>query len=537
MANYQSSIQENLEFLTFGWKPFYLFNFYRLTVAIFFAGAFFVPNFSFIFLEQYDAHLFLMTSWFYICFAVICFLIMAQNWLSFRVQILIEVLIDIFTITVLIHASGGLNSGLGILLVVTIAGGSLLTEGRTAFFFAAVASLSILTQVSYINMYNEIFKNNYTHAGMLGISFFATAFLAYTLARQARISEALANQRGIHLQYLAQLNAQIVQHIQTGIIVIDINGKISLFNEAARYLLGLNDQLDEQLPILIIPELAAQISSWQKNNNNFMSTIFRPPNGEVDVIATITELNRAGTASVLVVLEDATLTSQRAQQLKLASLGRLTASIAHEIRNPLSAINHASQLLAESSYISEQDARLTQIISNHTKRVNNIIESILQLSRREQANSQSFDLHFWLRNYINELIIQHNLNSSDIVIQICSPILMVCFDPGQLYQVIGNLCENGLRYAKNTPFLELRTEVSNESHRPCLDIRDYGQGMSEKVKSQVFEPFFTTEPRGTGLGLYLAREICEANQATLHLLDNSNVGSCFRINFSSKICE
>lgn len=515
------------------WRPLSLFNIYRLTVAIVFVGTV-LAEVSPSYLGQYDERLFLMTGWLYSGFAVFNIFTIQHRWPPFQVQVLGQTLVDIFVIMVLMHASGGVNSGLGMLLVVTIAGGSLLTEGRTAFFLAAVASLCVLIQVVLGDIYYWFFNTNYTHAGMLGISFFATAFLAHTLARRVRVTEVLAKQRGVHLQFMQQLNAQIVQNIQSGIVVIDIVGRIHLFNEAARHLLGLSEQPDDGRALIsVAPELAEQVINWQTSGKT-TSPLFRPAKGEVEVLATFTELTRGNVITILIMLEDATITAKRAAQLKLASLGRLTASIAHEIRNPLGAISHAAQLLAEFPHISPDDIRLTQIIVNHSQRVNTIVENVLQLSRREQANTQCFDLPTWLQSYVNEFIIQHSLSTSDIVLHVHENALKACFDPNQLYQVINNLCENGLRYSQDTPLLELTTGVSQELNRPYLDIQDHGLGMTEEIKEQVFEPFFTTEKgKGTGLGLYIAKEICEANQASLSLHSNTSAGCCFRIHFSA----
>ncbi|KHD07179.1 hypothetical protein PN36_04605 [Candidatus Thiomargarita nelsonii] len=515
------------------WKALYLFNLYRFTVPTVFVASV-LAGISPSYLGPFDERLFLITGCLYSAFAFISFFAIKQNWLPFKVQVLGQFLLDILAIILLMHASGGVSSGLGMLLVVVIAGGSLLTEGKTAFFFAAIASLSVLLHASLADLHHWFSDTNYTHAGLLGISFFATAFLAHTLAQRIKATEALAEQRGAHLEYLAQLNAQIVQHIQSGIIVIDIVGRIRFFNEAALRFLGLNEQAMDRTLSSLAPKLAEQLTNWQKSRRS-VSPLFRPEAGEVDLIATFTELNQRGTTNVLILLEDATLTAQRAQRLKLASLGRLTASIAHEIRNPLGAISHAGQLLAESTHISQEEHRLTQIIAQHSQRVNTIIENVLQLSRRSSANTQCFDLHAWLQTYLDGFIILQYLSNTDIHLQSDYHTLMVCFDPDQLEQVIYNLCENGLRYSQGTPLLELKISVSEDSNRPYLDIQDQGQGMTEKVKAQIFEPFFTTESKGTGLGLYLAKEICDANQASLQLSSNSNLGCCFRIYFSSEL--
>lgn len=525
-------VQDETDTLIPTWKALYLFNIYRLTIATILVTTF-VTDVSPSFLGQFDETLFLVTGSIYSGLAFASLFTIQHRWPSFHIQVLGQGLLDVVAITLLMHASGGVYSGLGMLLIVAIAGGSLLTEGRTAFFFAAVASLGVLIQVTLVGLiYYGLSYTVYTHTGMLGISFFTTAFLAHALAKRAKVSEELAKQRGLHLQYLAQLNAQIVHNIQSGIIVIDKIGKIHLFNSAAQRLLGISKPPTGQTLKSIAPQLAEQVKNWQKTSHA-TSALFHPDTSEVDLLASFTKLTRGKSANLLIMLEDATLMTQRAQQLKLASLGRLTASIAHEIRNPLSAISHASQLLAESPLTSSADHRLTQIIVNNSQRVNAIIENVLQLSRRGPPNSQSLILSTWLPTFITDFINQHGLAPTDIRLSVTRSTLEVSFDPIHLYQVLANLCENGLRYSQGSPLLELTTGYSEESERPYLDVGDHGTGMTEAVKAQIFEPFFTTNSTGTGLGLYLAKEICEANQATLHLITNSPTGCCFRIAFAT----
>jgi len=515
------------------WRGLFIFNLYRLTVAIIFVISV-LSHFSPNFLGQFDKKLFLVTGFLYSGFAIFCIFSIKKKWPRFNLQVFGQFLLDIVAITLLMHASGGVNSGLGLLFIIAIAGGSLLSEGRMAFFFAALASLCVLFHVALADIYNWFLYPSYTHAGMLGVTFFVTAFLVHTLAKRVRVSEALAKQRGDHLRYLAKLNAEIVQNIQSGIVVIDIVNRISLFNEAALRLLGLEQQPNERTLNSVAPELSEQLKNWKKKGKGqVLSPLFRPAAGEVDVIATFKELKRGEAATVLIMLEDATLTAQRVQQLKLASLGRLTASIAHEIRNPLGAISHAGQLLAESPDISKEDARLTQIIANNSLRVNTIIENVLQLSRRKKANTECFDLRVYLKTFYDEFLMGQGLNQSDIVLYVHSTPLMVYFDQQQLYQVLYNLCENGLRYSEGTPLLELTAGINEESNRPYLEVLDHGKGMTTEVKAQIFEPFFTTESKGTGLGLYITREICEENKASLHLVSSADTGSCFRIYFSS----
>ncbi|ALG67174.1 sensor histidine kinase [Beggiatoa leptomitoformis] len=508
------------------WSALYLFNFYRLTLATLFVITF-ITDVAPSFLGRYNEALFLIAAWLYLGFSLACLFMTDYRYPSFNLQVLGQIPLDILLITLLMHTSGGVSSGMGMLLVVAVAGGSLLSEGRTAFFFAAIASLSVLGHVVYADTFNWFQTTSYTHASMLGITFFATAFSAYTLAKRVKISEALARQRGLHVQYLAQLNAEIVQHIQSGILVVDVVERIRLFNEATMRLLSLSEDPFGRTLAAVAPELAKQFNHWQIKRVN-TSQVFRPLRGEAEIIATFTYLNRGESYSVLIVLDDATLTTRRAQQLKLAALGRLTASIAHEIRNPLGAISQAGQLLAESVHLNASDTRLVQIVVSQAQRVNTIIENILQLSRRE-TNTQQFALDVWVLEFIEEYRGQHGLTESKLALLIDKQPLFVYFDPTQLYQVVSNLCDNGLRYSQHDPLLTLHLGFTEDSKRPYLEIIDTGKGMPEEIATQIFEPFFTTEIKGTGLGLYLAREICEANQASLQVVSNSLTGCCFRI--------
>lgn len=227
--------------------------------------------------------------------------------------------------------------------------------------------------------------------------------------------------------------------------------------------------------------------------------------------------------------------AQRAQQMKLASLGKLTASIAHEIRNPLGAISHASQLLNESPAINTDDQRLTQIISNHAQRMNTIIENVMSLSRRNRAEPVLFELNDWLENFCEEFISSEQTDPADLMLHKTGKLLDVRMDPGQLNQVAWNLVRNGLRHSQDyakQPKIELKAGLSADASKPYLDIIDHGPGISPEQSLHIFEPFYTTESSGVGLGLYIARELCEGNRARLDYIAIPSGGSCFRITFA-----
>jgi two-component system sensor histidine kinase PilS (NtrC family) len=255
----------------------------------------------------------------------------------------------------------------------------------------------------------------------------------------------------------------------------------------------------------------------------------------MELIPNFTRLGKDRHSGTLIFLEDTVRTAKQAQQMKLASLGRLTASIAHEIRNPLGAISHAEQLLAESESLSLPDKRLTEIIHKHTERVNAIIENVLQLSRRGNASPELFKLKQWLDHFAEEFVLSLRINQEELQIDVQPETLMVNFDNTQFHQIVWNLCHNGIRHSQNceaNPKLELVGRLNNDTQRPYLDVIDHGAGIDPEHIQHIFEPFFTTESKGSGLGLYISKELCEANNAHISYLPNQGGSSCFRIEFA-----
>lgn len=441
---------------------------------------------------------------------------------------------DIVCITLLMHASGGLGSGLGMLLVVSVAAAGMLSVGRTAILFAALASLAILVEQSllFLNAPDHIAREsiNYPQAGMLGATLFATAALAHTLARRLRASEKLARQRGLDLANMAQLTDYVIQHMQTGVLVIDAAGRIRLINTTARQLLGLSSRPVVGEPLeQEVPALQKQLMAWRagaRQDANLLDVADSSPK----LLPHFMPIGNG--ADNLIFLEDASDASQQAQQLKLAALGRLTASIAHEIRNPLGAISHAGELLAESPGLEEADKRLLRIILEQSKRINAIIESVLHLGRREPAHPEPIPLGPWLQRFVEELQRHATCQPGDIRLELGAEDVVVPFDPTQLHQIVWNLCLNGLRHAATAPPPKLEISVGHGGGDTWLDVRDHGPGIPPEVAEHLFEPFFTTEGKGTGLGLYLARELAESNCARLRCLPPPDGGARFRLVFA-----
>ena len=222
------------------------------------------------------------------------------------------------------------------------------------------------------------------------------------------------------------------------------------------------------------------------------------------------------------------------QSDKLASLGRLSASIAHEIRNPVGAMSHAAQLLGESPGMTDDDKRLTEIIETHSSRVSHIIDNVLQLSRRESSQPERLALKPWLEDFAQEFSNTLELQEGELTLADMDPDLEVRMDRSHLRQVLWNLCDNAVKYASETGgiLVELHADRIQNQGRPYVEVRDHGHGVDAATADKMFEPFYTERSGGTGLGLYISRELCELNRATLLYLDRPGGGSIFRIVFA-----
>jgi len=511
------------------WQPLHYFNIYRLLLAGLFL-ALMVWGDAPQPLGETNIALFRAAAVFYFLFGLSSAIAGRLRRPDFDTQAILQIYIDIFTVSLFMHASGGVSSGFGMLLVVAIAGGSILTRGGVAMLFAATASLAVLGQQYYGWATGLFSTTSYAHVGMLAAAFFATAYVTYISARRIRISEELAAEREVDLANLAQLNEHIIRRMQAGILAIDAQGYIRLMNRSAQQLLGVSRQSGGKQLTHVLRDLAALMQEWREDMSH-ATHIFRPEGAETKVMTSFAAIGTQASDGVLVFLEDASGLAQRAQQLKLAGLGRLAASIAHEIRNPLGAISHAGQLLDESNNLDKGDRRLTQMIRENAERMNAIIEDVLQLGRGKPAEPESVPLTAWLDGFVADFMTTNVAAGDAISVSVEPRDLEVRFDPNQLRQVVWNLCENGLRHGNGDPGLELSAGLGEKTQRPYLEVQDHGEGIPVEVEEQIFEPFYTTRVDGTGLGLYLARELCEGNQASLNLMRGQE-GGRFRITFS-----
>ncbi|MCB5185597.1 sensor histidine kinase [Methylobacillus gramineus] len=498
------------------WRPMALFGGYRIILC----GIFIV---SYLLLREnrvwvnYNDTLYLSTTSAYLAFSLLAIGLIVLRTPSFRVQLSFQSLADIGFIIVLMYASGGIKSGLGLLLIVTIAAASLISQGRLALFYAAVASIGLLLEQSYqMLMWNEDF-GDYSHAVMLSLSCFATAWLAHSFSKRASENEILASQRGIDLENLAQVNQLITEEMGDGVLVVDPAFILRHRNRQADLLLNAQDRFRSNQPIAeYAPELANLLRHWLDNRRGKNSGAIKLNIEQRALRLKLMPVGDDHHQGTVIFIEDWSQLQTQAQQLKLAALGRLTANIAHEIRNPLSAISHATQLLQEDESHDPSSQRMLQIISDNVQRMDQMIKDVLELNRRDRTRQQDILLTDFLREFHDQFYQVEKIPAQGFVLDTAESEPTIRFDHRHLHQILWNLCRNGWRHSRQgqgSLTLTLRSDQQNRNLQ--IEIQDDGNGIAPEALPHLFEPFFTTESTGTGLGLYIARELCEANGATI----------------------
>ncbi len=466
----------------------------------------------------------------YLVFALVALLLNRRSMGYVRTAVATCLVVDIVAAIMAIVAMHDARIGIAMMLAVNLSAGALILPLRLSSFFAALATLGMLGHTIFWPSGNNPGDRDLLEAALFGLAYFASTALCSVLGQQLRATEALAEQRSTDLANLSQINELIIRRMKTGVLLVDDANRIHQINESAWMLLG-NPGADQRDLGQLAPELSRRLYHWM-TSGKLDETATQLADGVPEVVPRFSRLAPNDDSLVLIFLDDTSLLSRRAEELTLSSLGRLSASIAHEIRNPLAAIRYSAQLLAESRTMDSSDQRMVEIINNHCIRLNEIIENILQLSRRERSRPETLDLGHWAQDFVEEYSQGNDLGADSLrVITNSSVPVVAVADPQQLQQVVWNLVQNALRYGRlpGEPARVMVVARQGEHGVPILEVIDRGPGIAPKVAAQIFEPFYTTHEYGTGLGLYLARQMSEANQAALEYVRVAGGGSCFRL--------
>jgi two-component system sensor histidine kinase PilS (NtrC family) len=444
---------------------------------------------------------------------------------------------DSVAIALVMWASQGVAGGLGILVLLPVGAMALLTGNRDALFMASTASIAIQIQQLARDLAPGSDEGGYVGAAVLGMVIFLAALLVRPLANRLIQSEALVRKHELDLANLAQLSQYIVQRLRESMLVVDEQDRIRLINDPAAELLGHAHAWPDALLGECSPRLLYLLTAWRQHGESQEAGTFTAADGARLVQPYFAHLGTARPGPVLVFLEDTSVVAEKIQQSKLAALGRLSASIAHEIRTPIGAMSHASQLLAESPQLPDEDRRLTQIIRDNAERVSHIVQSVLELSRRGASRPKRIDLGSWIGELWAEFCATLQVGTDAIHIAI-SPEegtqLEISADVTQLHQIMWNLCQNAITHGLKPGGepVEIRYGRIASTGRPFVEVADRGPGIATEDMERVFEPFFTRAARGTGLGLFLARELAQSNGATLLHEARPDGGSLFRLVFT-----
>jgi two-component system sensor histidine kinase PilS (NtrC family) len=437
---------------------------------------------------------------------------------------------DVFFLALMMVSGGSTAAPLPILLFPQLAASGWLLRTETAFFHAAFAALVLLGLEAYRALGGDIRGPQLFQTGLICVGYFAMVGIAVVIGRYTKASEDLAAQRGIDVANLEQVNRLIIQDMQDGVLVVDLTGVVRGHNAQVTRLLGGFGRMRGGMRL---SEFSTTLHDYWRRWNEDVSEPLPPFKVDATQRLLRVRLVRIGSGlhgGTLIYLEDHGRAQNEAQQMKLAAMGRLTASIAHEVRNPLSAINQAAQLLDEDGSVAPEGVRLLSIIRSNAKRIDRIVGEVLQLNRRDRQQPEVIRLGEFMRAITEEIMQAEGMPAGGIVIDIGDD-LLVMFDRGHLNQIAWNLIRNAWQHCQKCEgSIGLAARAGYMGDAVICELADDGPGVPTEYRTQIFEPFFTTRSGGTGLGLYIARELADANGAALELLPKSP-GAIFRLTF------
>ncbi|MBD3815012.1 MAG: hypothetical protein IE913_00825 [Halothiobacillus sp.] len=520
------------------WRGIRLVNAYRVFLAFALVAASISGRGPQVFGQQ-DPYLFGFVAWGYLVLAMGFEFLLELHVLPFRPQAHLHALGDIIVLVLVMHASGGPGGGIALLMIIAVGLSAVLLGATAAMGYAALASIMVLgeTMVSSLVDHEE---RQFAAAGFLGFALFVVAILVVTFEQRVQRIERLTQRKEKEIHYLSTLAVQIIERSPNGILITDPSGQVDYINTAARQLLAARRRSDvrsvEGNPPSKLrlrdthPVLANALQNWFDGQITEGIEYDQPHRFRAEFHALQTELGQRA----LVVLVDLSAEDARVQQNKLASLGRLTASIAHEVRNPLSSIRQASELLADSTS-EEERAELIPIIIRHSARINTLVEGVLDVARRPQVQPTPIDFTQWLAEFVELHRLDWEANS--VVWQAPAKADTACaltFDVSHLWQIMDNLVTNAMRHGRSVDgvtYLSITCQII-ELDAVAIRVCDRGPGLSDTATHSLFEPFFTTHVEGVGLGLYVSRELALSNGAQLYAEAAGNdaagsTGTCF----------
>lgn len=517
------------------WRALRFLNLYRMVLGGALVTLLLLPVEKLSFVNHQSA-LFSMTALVYLLLSIGFSFGIGSRDVSRQVPFVFQMLIDLAVLSLLDFASGASPSVFATLTLVPVTFAGFWQPGRWTQLYALLAIIGVLmASMSAREWVDESFP--LADLGVLALAHLTIALVSGLAGRSVADTRLQMGQKELDLESLTQLNALIVQRMDEGVLVVDSDDVVRLINPSAADLFGIRPENALHRPLAELSRpLDDLLKDWRKGHTLQSERI-------LPLRLQLTATGRGRDQRALLMLENMEQQDSRLQREKLAALGRLTASLAHEIRNPLAAISHATQLLAESPSLSDQDQPLISIQLGQVRRLNRLIQDVLTLSRRKTPQWEDLELNSWLEALREEWRLSWPDLYRCLRLSIEDSMIQVRADPDHLRQLLTLLLDNSLRHGvpeKGKTIIRLSLYREDPNATPCIEIMDNGPGITDDKLGMIYEPFYSTRHEGTGLGLYIAKELCEANYCELKYSGGVGYsgtqtrnakGGCFRITF------
>ena len=418
---------------------------------------------------------------------------------------------DISMIMIFVYLAGGISTGFGILVLPFVATSCLLSYGRYPLLYASYTSSLILVTMFIYGQLTLQLPTGEGHvigsaAMLIGATFVVAMLVSFTASYLTDATESAAKHRRA-FDRVRGLNQLVLQRVQEAVVVIDVEQRVWLFNKQAKvYFPGLRIERSET----VFTEL---VTRWKFNPDKPFETDIHLYQHSMHVRAV--PLIQEETQLLMLFVRSLREVAAEAMSTKLMSLGQLTANLAHEIRNPMSAIRHANDLLQE-GIEDPMSVKLHGIIDSNIQRIDKMLEDVSMLNKKDNVSRENINLmKFWLA-FKQEFTLNNPNALGCIRMNMEGKNLSALADAMHVQQIMWNLCNNAWRHSRqDEQAITVLIRPSGKLHISIV-VADNGSGVPPDVRNRLFEPFYTTEKTGTGLGLYVARELAHANMGQLH---------------------
>ncbi len=480
-----------------------------------------------------------------------------------------QFLLDVLSISVVVVFTGSSESLFAYTYIFVILAGGLILRTRGALVVATMATVAYLSALGLHLLDFEPIQVGIEGTRLMDdpglayrvsqvtvqiMGFYLIAWLSGTLASRLQESQIALRRAGIDLAALRELYGNIIENIGSGILTVDDTGHITSFNRSASSITGadardaLNTHVDEILPktsqylesLSVLVGEEDDAAAWMADSHTWEAFV-RLPSGERrylrHAVSTLRD-NRGRISGKILIFDDQTRFRKMEDRLErerhLAQVGKLSAAIVHEIRNPLAAISGSAQLMASDTRTSEQDRKLLDIMVREADRLNGLVSNFLGLARDRPMSLTLLQVDACIAQTL-QLLRQNGHAHADLVIEedyAFRPEIEA--DQDRLHQVFWNLFNNAIEAMPHGGTLRVSTErragEDDAAHDTlCVRIEDTGEGIPTDAIDRIFDPFYTRRSGGTGLGLAISRRIIQDHGGQIEAMTGEDMGTTFEI--------